>query len=63
MPIYKKGSRAECGNYRGISSLSVVGKMYVRVVCDRLMLLTDVLLMDEQGGFGCVEGVWTSILQ
>ena len=28
VPMYKKGSRAECGNYRGISLLSVVGKIY-----------------------------------
>ena len=27
VPIYKKSSRAECGNYRGISLLSVVGKI------------------------------------
>ena len=39
VPIYKKGSRDECGNYRGISLLSVVGKIYARVVCDRLRLL------------------------
>ena len=29
VPLYKsKGERAECGNSRGISSLSVVGKIY-----------------------------------
>ena len=65
MPVYKKSSRDECGNYRGISLLSVVGKIYAkykiyaRVVCDRLRLLTDAVLMDEQGGFrmrrGCVD--------
>ena len=27
IPIYKKGSRLECSNYRGISLLSVVGKV------------------------------------
>ena len=30
IPIYKKGSRLECSNY--ISLLSVVGKVYARVV-------------------------------
>ena len=62
VPIYKKGSRAECGNYRGISLLSVVGKIYARVVCDRLRLITDAVLMDEQGGFrvrrGCVDQIF-----
>ena len=61
VPIYKKGSRDECSNYRGIS-LSVVGKIYARVICDRLMLLTDAVLMDEQGGFrahiGCVYQIF-----
>ena len=29
VPIYKKGSRDECGNYRGITILSVVGKINI----------------------------------
>ena len=59
LPIYKKGSRDECGNYQTISLLSLVGKIYARVVCEMLRLLTDAVLMDEQGGFrvrrGCVD--------
>ena len=42
--------------------MSVVGKIYARVVCDRLRLLTDAVLMDKQGGFmvrrGCVEQIF-----
>ena len=34
MPIHKKGCRAECGNYRGISLSSVVRKVYARIVSD-----------------------------
>ena len=34
--IHKKYCKAECGNYRGISLLSVVGKIYARIVSDRL---------------------------
>ena len=37
-------------------------KIYARVVCDRLRLLTDAVLMDEQGGFrvrrGCVDQIF-----
>lgn len=62
VPIHKKGSRTECGNYRGISLLSVVGKIYARIVSDRLRVLTDSVIMDEQGGFrasrGCVDQVF-----
>ena len=62
IPIYKKGSRTDCGNYRGISLLSVVGKIYARIVSDRLKVLTNALVMDEQGGFragrGCIDQVF-----
>ena len=51
-----------CGNYRGISLLRVVGKIDARVVCDRLRLITDAVLMDEQSGFrgrrGCVDQIF-----
>ena len=40
----------------------MVGKIDARVVCDRLRLITDAVLMDEQGGFrirrGCVEQIF-----
>ena len=33
VPLYKgKGDKYECGSYRGISLLSVVGKLYGRVL-------------------------------
>ena len=36
VPMYKgKGERAEYKNHRGISSLSVVRKIYVRILVDR----------------------------
>ena len=40
VPIHKKGSRLECTNYRGISFLSVVGKVFARVLNDRVKGLT-----------------------
>ena len=36
IPIYKKGDRKECTNYRGISLLSLPGKVYVK--CLKKML-------------------------
>ena len=39
----------------------MVGKIYVRIVSDRLKVLTNVLVMDEQGEFragrGCIDQV------
>ena len=40
IPIYKKGSRLECSKDRGISLLSVVRKMCIRVLNDRVKLMT-----------------------
>ena len=35
VPLYKgKGERNECKNYRGINLLSVVGKIYSRILID-----------------------------
>ena len=62
VPIHKKGSRLECTNYRGISLLSVVGKVFARVLNDRVKGLTEESVMDEQGGFrsgrGCIDQVF-----
>ena len=62
VPIHKKGSRLECTNYRGISLLSVVGKVFARVLNDRVKGLTEGSVMDEQGGFrsgrGCIDQVF-----
>ena len=64
VPIYKgKGSRDECGNYRGISLLSIPGKVYGRIVIERVMEITDGRISEEQGGFrsgrGCVDQIFT----
>ena len=63
VPIYKgKGERTECKNYRGISMLSIGGKVYGRVLVDRVVKETEGRISDEQGGFrkgrGCVDQVF-----
>ncbi len=60
VPLYKgKGERGVCGNYRGICLLSVVGKVYCRVVIERVRMKTEKWVGEEQGGFrkgrGCVD--------
>ena len=50
-PLYKgKGERTECKNYRGISLLSVVGKIYEGILIDRVRRVAEGLIDDEQGG-------------
>ena len=49
--IFKKGSRTECGNYRGISLLSVAGKILAKVLLNRLQLLSESIIPETQCGF------------
>ena len=50
--LYKnKGSKADCGNYRGISLLSIAGKIFARVVLNRLITISERVLPEAQCGF------------
>ena len=53
----------ECKNYRGISLLSVVGRIYAGVLVDGVRRVSGGLIDDEQGGFGagrgCVNRIFT----
>ena len=50
--IYKKGDRTECGNYRGISLLSAAGKIFARILQNRLSShITPEVVPDTQCGF------------
>lgn len=47
----KKGDLSNCNNYRGITLLSIPGKVFNRVLLDRIKEATDKLLRDIQAGF------------
>eukprot|EP00745_Piridium_sociabile_P017961 TRINITY_DN26814_c0_g1_i11.p1 TRINITY_DN26814_c0_g1~~TRINITY_DN26814_c0_g1_i11.p1 ORF type:complete len:515 (+),score=121.07 TRINITY_DN26814_c0_g1_i11:351-1895(+) len=50
--LYKnKANRSDCNNYRGISLLSVVGKVFARVVLSRLQKLAERVYPESQCGF------------
>ena len=46
-----KGDRSDCNNYRGISLLSVVGKLFARVILTRLQQLAERVYPESQCGF------------
>ena len=51
--LYKnKRDRSDCNNYRGISLLSVVGKVFARVALTKLQILSERTLPESQCGFG-----------
>ena len=63
VPIYKgMGDRSDCKNYRGISLLSIPGKVYGRILIEKVHSLTERLTGEEQCGFrpgrGCVDQVF-----
>src|SRR5678815_1650706 len=64
VPLYKgKGEKGNCRNYRGISLLSVVGKVYAGILVERVRRVTEGLISEEQGAFrsgrGCVDQIFT----
>ena len=66
VPLYKnKRKRTEYKNYRGISLLSLVGKIYTGILVDRVRRVTVVLIDDEQGGFRavrvCVDQIFVNV--
>ena len=63
--LYKgKGDRSMCDNYRGISLLSIAGKVLAKVLLNRLtMHLIDDVVPESQCGFrknrGCADMIFT----
>ena len=47
----KKGDLRECSNYRGIMLLSVPGKVFNRILLERIKKAVDPELRDQQAGF------------
>ena len=64
-PLYKKGERKDCANYRGITFLSVIAKTFMSVIAKRLSSHLEVndLLSESQSGFrpnrGCRDQIFT----
>ena len=53
IPLHKKGSRSEAENYRGITLLSSLGKLFTRVINNRLTDWSEeyYVLIEAQAGF------------
>ena len=50
--LYKnKGDRSDCNSYRGISLLSIVGKVFARVALARVQVLAERVYPESQCGF------------
>ncbi|KAK3511772.1 hypothetical protein QTP70_021807 [Hemibagrus guttatus] len=51
VPLFKKGDRRVCSNYKGITLLSLPGKVYSRVLERRVRPLVEPRIQEEQCGF------------
>ena len=47
----KKGDLGNCNNYRGITLLSIPGKVFNRIILNKLKDIVDPKLRDNQAGF------------
>ena len=57
--IYKKGDRTDCGNYRGISLLTIAGKIFARISLNRLSThIIPEVFPETQCGF---RGKWSTV--
>ena len=64
VPIPKKGDLKECNNWRGISLLDVAGKLFARIIQERLQMIAEDILPESQCGFrggrGCTDMIFTA---
>ena len=51
IPIHKKGDKRKCTNYRGISLISVPGKVYAKCLEKKRCEIVEPKLMDVQCSF------------
>ena len=62
VPIPKKGDQTLCDNWRGISLLDVVGKLFAKIVQSRLQMVVEDLVPDSQRGSrkgkGCIDMIF-----
>ena len=63
VPLCKgKGDVHECSNFRGISLLGVVGKVYDRILINRIRDKTENVVAEVQSGFrrgrGCTDQIF-----
>ncbi len=61
--VYKeKGDKRECGNNRGIGLLSILGKVYGKILIRTVQEITNDTAREEQGEFttgkGCADQIF-----
>ena len=64
IPIFKKGGRLKCDNFRGISLLCSAYKVFARAMLNRMKHYVEEQLSESQGGFrakrGCCDQLFST---
>jgi hypothetical protein len=50
-PVYKKGDKLDCKNYRGICLLNVTNKVFTKIQYDRFLTHANAAVQHYQAGF------------
>ena len=63
-PVFKEGNKTDCGNYRPISVISVVAKLFEGLVYNQLrtFIADNSILVDQQSGFRSQHSTETALL-
>ena len=64
-PLFKQGERTDVNNYRPISVISVIAKMFERIVYDQLygFLANEEIITNQQSGFRSLHSTVTTLLE
>ena len=65
IPLFKQGARSDLNNYRPISIIPVVAKVFERIIYDQIYdyLTKNGLLSDQQSGFRSLHSTVTALLE
>jgi hypothetical protein len=63
VPLFKSGDKRNISNYRGISILSAIPKLFEKLVCDVVTPIIRPSISDEQHGFVGGRSTVTSIVE
>lgn len=63
LPLFKKGDKAVCKNYRGISLLDIALKILEAIIATRIRPALDAVTRENQAGFrpgrGCIDQIFS----
>jgi hypothetical protein len=62
-PLFKSGDKGNISNYRGISILSAIPKLFEKLVCDVVTPIFRPSISDEQHGFVGSRSTVTSLVE